>query len=204
MYPIIFTSCEKDVDIEKYPDFSVATKEASLLKDKLKAQLPIIKSLTSNGESLIKSTNTKFEDTNKELSVLLSELSSESLCMLESYGINYEDIEQYVDNINDPRIAIIGMVFIAFQEKGLSNNTIRLKSGATEGDEFSYGQVMDCLGRAFLGVNIADFVFGSATKFTMSTALGIAGRVASRTLGLVGAAIAIADFGDCMGWYNMW
>lgn len=33
---------------------------------------------------------------------------------------------------------------------------------------------------------------------------GDAGRVASRTLGVVGAAVAIADFGDCMGWYNIW
>ncbi len=124
--------------------------------------------------------------------------------MLESYGIGYGDIEQYVDGVSDPHITIIGMVFIAFQEKGLSENTIRLKSGSLEGDEFSYGQVMDCLGRAFLGVSIGDYVFGSATKFTMTTALGIAGRVASRTLGIVGAALAIADFGDCMGWYDMW
>lgn len=203
-FSLMITSCEKDVDIDMNTNFSTTTKEATFLKEKLRAQLPILKTLVSNNEKLLKSTIYKSENINKELSILLSELSSESLCMLESYGIFYDDIEQYVDNIDDPRISIIGMVFIAFQEKGISNNIIRLKSGSTEEDEFSYAQVMDCLGRAFLGINIADFVFGSATKFTMATALGIAGRVASRTLGLVGAAVAIADFGDCMGWYDMW
>ena len=107
-------------------------------------------------------------------------------------------------HVLDPRIAVIGMVFISLQEKGILGKKVRLKSTSAEGDEFSYGQVMDCLGRVFLGVNLADFIFGSATNFTMATALGIAGRVASRTLGVVGAAVAIADFGDCMGWYNIW
>ena len=204
VFPVAFVSCEKDVVTEEYPGFSITTKEAAFLKNKLQAQLPMIKALALTNDYQLKSTNTIALESNKELSVLLSELSSESLCMLESYGINYADIEQYVDSIDDPRIAIIGMVFISLQEKRISENSVRLKSSSTEGDEFSYGQVMDCLGRVFLGVNLADFVFGSATKFTMATALGIAGRVASRTLGVVGAAIAVADFGDCMEWYDIW
>ena len=201
--PIVFVSCETDIVTEEYPDFSAVTEEAVFLKDKFRAQLPIIKALALAEENQLKSTKAGTQS-NEELSVLLSELSSESLCMLESYGVSYADIEQYVDGIDDPRIAVIGMVFISLQEKGIPENSVRLKSSSTEGGEFSYGQVMDCLGRTFLGVSLADAAFGTATSFTMTTALGIAGRVASRTLGVVGAAIAVADFGDCMGWYDIW
>ena len=78
----------------------------------------------------------------------------------------------------------------------------RLRSGV---ESSWYATTMDCLGRAILGVSI----FGGggeyvARKFTLRTAAGIAGRVISRSVGAVGAAIALLDFGDCMGWYKLW
>ena len=108
-------------------------------------------------------------------------------------------------NVKDPRIAVIGIVFLHLIEQNITphKNIVRLKSSPEE-QEFSYGQVMDCLGRVFLGVNLSEFISGTATKFTLSTALGIAGRVASCTLEVAAAAIVVADFGDCMGWYNLW
>jgi hypothetical protein len=170
-----------------------------------KEQMQDLKSIIdSNKEQLInlKSIDTQIES---KLSDIINELSSKSLSMLASYGFNYSDIGQYIDNENDPRIAVMGIVFLHLIEQDITphKNIVRLKSSSEE-QEFSYGQVMDCLGRVFLGVNLSEFISGTATKFTLSTALGIAGRVSSCTLGIAAAAIVVADFGDCMGWYNLW
>ena len=189
-------SCEKDYKTKIYPDFSLITQEASTLRNTIIGQIPLIKSIIE--KSQLKNANIVQLNSNEELYVLLSGLSAQSMCMLESYGIKYSDISQYVDGINDPRIAIIGLVFITCQENNYLQKSSTLKSASI------YGLAMDCLSRVFLGVTLSDFAFGSATTFTLSTALGIACRVASRTLGLVGAAIAIADFGDCLAWYNLW
>lgn len=201
--PSIFISCEDKYTTEEARDCSTITKEASVFKNKFIEQMPVIKSLVEN--SLQKIAASEQLCSNSDLSALLSEMSVHSLATLESYGFEYADIKMYVDSIDDPRIAVIGMVFLALQEKSPNEKGVRLKSSSENGEqEFSYGQVMDCLGRAFLGVNVADYIYGSATKFTLATSLGIAGRIASRTLGVLGAAIAVADFGDCMGWYNLW
>ncbi len=136
-----------------------------------------------------------------------------SMKMLKSYGVEYKDIAQYVDNEDDPRIALMGMIFITLQKtkknaslnnsNGLQKNK-RFKSKSTENDLFPLDKVKHCILDAVGLAIIADGVFGSATTFTLETAIGIAGRVASRTLGVVGAAYAIVDFGDCMGWYDIW
>lgn len=142
----------------------------------------------------------------------MRELTIASIRMFKSYGVEYENIQQYADSVNDPKIVVMGMIFIAIQKSnnqlkaGLiakSSSNKRFKAPPTE-ETASYGKVMDCLGRVFLGVNLSEFAFEKAALCTLETAVGIAGRVACRTLGVVGAAIAVADFGDCMGWYNLW
>lgn len=187
-------------------DYAIkGTKETDILKSSIKNHMIDLKSITyKNEEQLVKLKATDIQ-IDAKLSDIMDELSSKSLNMLTSYGFRYADIEQYVDNENDPRIALMGIVFLHLIDQDISphKNIIRLKNTSEE-QEFSYGQVMDCLGRVFLGVNLAEYIAGNATKFTLSTALGIAGRVAARSLGTVLAAVAIVDFGDCMGWYNLW
>lgn len=188
-------------------DFRV-TNETEIMKNTLKNQIESLKSIVidNNLESI-----TNIRSIDKSVEVELSEsinvLSSMSLSMLESYGFSYADINQYVESKDDPRIAVLGVVLIHLMEQqntSLNYNIVRLRSGSETESTFSYGQVVDCLSRVFLGVNVGEWIASGATKFTLSTALGIAGRVASKTLGVAAAAIAIADFGDCMGWYNLW
>ncbi|HBK31762.1 MAG TPA: hypothetical protein DDZ96_05415 [Porphyromonadaceae bacterium] len=175
------------------------------MKSKYDIQIQLCQVFDNNKEQLI---NTRSIDVEiqTELSEIMGELSSKSLDMFKSYGINYSDIGQYVDDRNDPRIGVMGMVFLHLleQNKVPQNNIVRLRSSSPEEQEFSYGQVMDCLGRVLLGAEIGEIFAGGAAKITLKGALSIAGRVAARTLGVAAAAVAVVDFGDCMGLYNIW
>lgn len=195
---------ENEISENDY-DFKI-TKEAEIMKYTIKDQIESLKLIINNNLESFVNTKSIDKSVEVELSEAIDNLSSNSLNMLQSYGISYTDIEQYVESENDPRVAVLGVVFIHLMEQSTipNNNNVRLKNGSETEDSYTYGQVVDCLARVFFGVNIGEYIAGSATKFTLSTALGIAGRVASRTLGAAAAAIAIADFGDCMGWYNLW
>lgn len=199
--PIISTKSFQEITPEntEFKSMLLNTKNIVKLKEK-------VNSITrQNAPSKVK---------NEAINQQMHELAIASMKMFKSYGIEYENIQQYVDSANDPKIVVMGMVFIAIQKSNFqlksglmakSPNNKRFKAPQIEETTTtSYGKVMDCLGRVFLGVNLSEFVFERAALCTLETAIGIAGRVACRTLGVVGAAIAVADFGDCMGWYNLW
>jgi len=193
-------------------DFSEVTPENNDFKALLLNTKNIVKlksNINSNGRKNAPSIEAEIA-INKQM----RELTIASMKMLKSYGYEYKDISQYVDSVNDPKIALMGMIFVALQKcnknNSLTNNTglqitKRYKAKNTEDNPtFTLKQVKDCLLDATGLSALADGVFGSATYFTLETAMGIAGRVACRTLGVIGAAYAIVDFGDCMGWYNIW
>lgn len=210
---IVFQGCQQDNGflilendyLDNNYDFKI-TKEAEIMKHGIKNQIESLKFIVDNNYEALKNARSTDDIIENELLESINDLSLKSLNMLQSYGIDYTDIEKYVESVNDPRIAILGVVFIHLIEQNTTSNISipRLRSASETEGTYSYGQVMDCLGRVFLGVNLGEFIASGATKFTLSTALGIAGRVASRTLGVAAAAIAVADFGDCMGWYNLW
>jgi hypothetical protein len=67
----------------------------------------------------------------------------------------------------------------------------------------SYREFLGCLGVAVLGVDIAGYIYGAAGRFGYQTALRLLARSFTRALGIIGAAIAIVSFVDCMGWVNV-
>ena len=204
---------DNNTSVKSLHDFSEITPENKDFKALLLNTKNIVKlksNVNSNGRK-----NAPSIETEDAINKQMRELTISSMKMLKSYGYEYKDISQYVDSVNDPKIALMGMIFVTLQKcnknKGLTNDTglkkvKRFKAPNNEGDEpFPYGQIVDCASRTITGVTAADWATGKALGyFTLETALGIAGRCASRTLGVIGAAIAIADFGDCMGWYNLW
>ncbi len=207
-------NAKKDIPLTSKKSFSEITPENKEFKSLLLDTKNIVK-LKRNVNSGDRK-NAPSKATEAALNQQMQELTIASMKMLKSYGIEYKDIAQYVDNANDPRIASMGMIFVALQKTGKTTSLVtnvtglqknkRFKVDLPEGDSvFPYGKVVDCASRTIIGVSASDFLTGQALGyFTLETALGIAGRCASRTFGVFGAAIAIADFGDCMGWYDLW
>lgn len=80
---------------------------------------------------------------------------------------------------------------------------------ANEGGFVTLDSVLDCLGRTFLGISVSDAIFGSADRIVLSgkilakTALKMTFKALIRVAGLAGALIAITEFGDCMGFYDI-
>jgi len=202
---------KKNTPITSTKSFQEITPENTVFKSLLLNTKNIVKLKANVNSADRQNAPSKVKD--EVINQQMHELAIASMKMFRSYGIEYDNIQQYADSVNDPKIVVMGMIFIAIQKSNIqlktglmakSSNNKRFKAPPKEETTTTYGKVMGCLGSVFLGVDLSEFVFEKAALCTLETAIGIAGRVACRTLGVVGAAIAVAEFGDCMGWYNLW
>lgn len=148
------------------------TKEAKLLKESITSHLPQIRELAENNVS-------RSVDSQEELlKAHLKELSIQTVQMLKSYGFRDREFVEF-DNFADPRIALIGVMFIGLLETGLDSDMLspRIKSRSGEsgdsGECFSLGKILDCAGRVILIGELAQLLSGAGDCITMTTALRI-------------------------------
>lgn len=176
------------------------TPELQLLKSSFKCYIPKMRNFIQNG---IEGINTK--ERSKEIikfNEMFYDLKSQTIDMLISYGFTNSEIDNLVNGLDQNQVAILGLAFIAIQNYASSDKNYSEK--LDKGSDLTYGEVLDCLGRALLGVKISDIVFEFGEKIVITTVMQVAKKAAVRALGVAGAIVAIIDFGDCLGLYDVW
>ena len=125
--------------------------------------------------------------------------------LLRTYGITDDFLNTEFKNPNDPRIILAGLCFLsAERQQGYARSINRaqifdLRFFAQE-NSLTEAQPdwMECMLIA-VGVDaIVEFLKGNITETLAKKAIR---KIASRTLGWVGVALALYEYGNCMGWY---
>lgn len=96
-------------------------------------------------------------------------------------GVNATNVPELSNTLTDDQVVAIGTLIIS-QEALLA----------------SAGTVAECIGYAFLGVELSSSFWGSFT--TRKALLKAIGKVAAKYLGVIGTALIVYDFADCMDW----
>lgn len=175
-----FYSCSSENDenvIEKKID---AKKLASTLKlqfSKVKENQKLSNSLQMRGTGLTEADAQEF----------LEPFVNETRNLLLQEGITQAEIIHEFGSLDAPEIALVGISIIEMEE---DNYQMQVQGGPS---------VLDCVARAFVGFELHE---GFWSQFSNRRLLIRAiGKVATRYLGAVGAALIVYDFGDCMGWF---
>jgi hypothetical protein len=175
-----FYSCSSENDenvIEKKID---AKKLASILKlqlNKAKENQNLNNSFQMRGTGLTETDAQEF----------LEPFVSETRNLLLQEGITQAEIIHEFGSLDAPEIALVGISIIEMEE---DNYQMQVQGGPS---------VLDCVARAFVGFELHE---GFWNQFSNRRLLIRAiGKVATRYLGAVGAALIVYDFGDCMGWF---
>ena len=128
--------------------------------------------------------------------------------LLLEYGIDDKILKEQFGDENNPAIINLGM-YILYINKQDSKQTLseagfnHFFSFSTFADNNSSkdkeNTVVDCAMEA-LGVP-TELILGSAEKLTTKAILKAAKKLATRTVGWLGAAYAVYEFGDCMNYW---
>lgn len=112
---------------------------------------------------------------------------NETRNLLLQEGITQTEIIDEFGSLDAPELALVGISIIEMEE---NNYQMQVQGGPS---------VLDCVARAFVGFELHE---GFWSQFSNRRLLLRAiGKVATRYLGAVGAALIVYDFGDCMGWF---
>ena len=125
--------------------------------------------------------------------------------LLRTYGISEEFLHKEFKDPNDPRIILAGLSFLsAERQHGQArsiNRALIFDPGLFVNHSSLFGAQkdwMECLLTA-VGVDaIVEFFKGNITETIAKKAIR---KIASRTLGWIGAALAVYEYGSCMDWY---
>lgn len=112
-------------------------------------------------------------------------LTGDSLKTTE-YGISIAELQEDFPNLDDSRIALIGIDIITIED-GLSNVQ-------TEG--IDWGRAMACAGNA-IGFNAIDVLRNAAETGTRVAIKTLIKTVATRLLGPIGIAFTVAEWSIC-------
>ena len=129
---------------------------------------------------------------------------------------NYDiDLSENFASLDDPRIALIGQGVLRLEQLELEGKTIDTswfdepliqKSFSYQNNFDEDPSSYDCALRA-IGIEAVVKFFSSGTSSVAKAAIKkkalrkMITKIATRTSGIVGAAIAIHQFGDCMEWW---
>jgi hypothetical protein len=99
-------------------------------------------------------------------------------------GITSNEIPE-LQTFTDDQLVAVGTLIIGQQAIVGSNET-------------TLSSVAECVGYAFLGVELHSSFWGSFT--TRRAVIAAIGKIAAKYLGAIGVALITYDFVDCMGW----
>lgn len=130
-----------------------------------------------------------------------------SIEYLNSFGVTETDLTGIFGSLNDPNIVITALATLRIDDQGTAG--IHLVDYESDynyltGDymvsaEYGDPTVFDCAMDA-LGIPAA-LILGTANGTSAAAILKAARKLATRTLGWIGAGIAVYEFGDCMEWW---
>jgi len=142
----------------------------------------------------------------REIRQVLIPMVDGTKILLKGYNVEESYLQAEFQDSNDPRIALVGLMILAAERQ--EGEAVALNFAQAFG-ALGYAQQettleeakkdwVDCLIVA-VGIDVVvDFLKGNITEALAKKAIK---KIASRTLGVVGAAIAAYEFGSCMGWY---
>ena len=134
-----------------------------------------------------------------------------SIRVFNSQGINNDVIIQEFGSLDNPEIVLTALAMtriidvtaegrhIIDLETGYNYSIDVFSDSSQFNNSLSDPSVFDCAMDA-LGIP-AGLILGSAKNLTQGALLKAAKKLATRTLGWIGAGIAIYEFGDCMNWW---
>jgi len=206
-FAILSIACKKNNEQMTAKLFESKLKKASQEAHKLMRE----KGVKSGkiGDAMTAEQTTSFMS-NEEASQIIQPVIGSSVDFLQyNYDINIYD---YFPP-GSPKIAQIGALAFRLNQLEMQGKSIdtsafdnwfvpgELVESQASGEILSYAQpsIVDCALDA-LGIPAA-LIVGSAKNLTRVALIKAAKKLVARTIGYIGAAIAIYDFGDCMGWW---
>jgi hypothetical protein len=194
-FGIVFLNqaCQTDDNI-----FSISEKELALenFENMAKQVLPKLQGNLEKSRLLNKSSDTEMSNKNVEdIMNIMNPLTVPSTELLKTYGFTEKELTEDMGDVNDPRLVIIGLAILKAETK---NKEVAMNIDSFFATSVYAQDTFDCLIRS-VGIDaVVEIVKGKITKKAVSKLIR---KVAKRALGPIGAAWAIYEFGDCMGWY---
>jgi hypothetical protein len=186
-------ACQTDDNI-----FSISEKELALenFENMAKQVLPKLQGNLEKSRLLNKSSDTEMSNKNVEdIMNIMNPLTVTSTELLKTYGFTEKELTEDMGDVNDPRLVIIGLAILKAETK---NKEVAMNIDSFFATSVYAQDTFDCLIRS-VGIDaVVEIVKGKITKKAVSKLIR---KVAKRALGPIGAAWAIYEFGDCMGWY---
>ena len=128
-----------------------------------------------------------------QASDLLAPIVEETLAILPEYGITLGELQEDFPNLDDSRIAIIGIGIISIED-GLNN--LQIKS-------VDWDRAISCALGA-IGFNSIDLLRNAAETGTRVAIRGLIKTVATRLLGPIGVAFTVAEWALCYSGFSLW
>jgi hypothetical protein len=191
----LFNSCKKQIPnlVENQQQESVSN-----MKDVTIESLDFIKN-DLNIQELKKEKSLTFSDeievkAKKELTPIIEN----GLNVLYSYGLTDKDILENFESLEDPKIALLALAIVSVEstEETHANLNSFLVNNSFAAQPSIGSCAMDALGIP------ASLLMGTAKGTSAKAIMKAAGKLAGRTIGYIGLAIAIYDFADCMNYIN--
>jgi hypothetical protein len=184
----LFLDSEKEVALNNFEKIIIET------TPKIQKIIEKEKLLLSKKSANFNETKAKTEGETKKA---LMNLVTNSKELFKLYNVNESDVSEEFEDLNDPRIALVGLMIFAAETKNkeVAFNFSSLLSTPT----YAMNEQWDCVMEA-IGIP-AGMIAGGMKKMTVKAMLKAAGKMAGRALGWVGLAWAVADYTSCMGYW---
>ena len=190
---VVFVSCspEDEENLGTLPnDSAVISKSENPEVDLANLKSAVQGFISSvNIEELSNGINTF--DSEVQASTYLQPIIDETLAVLPEYGISTEELQENISDLNDPRIAIIGIGIVTI-DSGVQN--LQVKS-------VDWDRAIGCALSA-IGFNSIDLIRNAAQTGTRLAIRSLIRTVAVRLLGPIGVAFTVAEWAVCYaGWW---
>jgi len=178
-----YTSIEQELALSKFESL-------------VRTSVPKIRRMAEKHNNLLLSRSTNNESktrTEEEAKQVLRPLIQGSKELFSAYGISESDFVEELDS-EDPRIAMLGLALLSAK----TNKEVAVNLSGLFVSSLYAQDAYDCALRAVGIEAVVELFNGQVTSAIAKRAIR---KIASRALGWVGAAWAVYEFGDCMGWY---
>jgi hypothetical protein len=120
--------------------------------------------------------------------------------LLAAFDFAESDLSEEFEDLEDPRIALIGLAVLAAQEE--SSNQTAMNFASMFGQTVYAQNLYDCALRT-LGITALKEAFDKGINSSAGKALlkKAVRKIATRAVGWIGAAWATYEFGACMNWW---
>ena len=197
---LIVQSCTVDKETETIESEEFAQNAAmskfKLLVHNTAPMLNTLKNQTKKEGGIV--TLSMRQDQEQQAKTMLMPLVESSKELLAAYHFTEADLAKEFDDLNDPRILIIGLAMLAAESE--TANQTAMNFASMFGTYVYANEYWDCAVRA-LGFSSAGLAALSKGKLTKS-AIKMAVKVAARSVGgWLAVGFIIADFTSCMGYW---